>query len=294
MNFLAYSPYVFNTNLTWYSVIVLTGAIIAYLVSKYFYSKDPLSKEHPDLMETLFLIAFPCGLLGARIWYIVSELDYYLADPISMLKVWEGGLAIQGGVIGGILAGYLVLKFKGLSGSFRKLVDFIVPNILIAQSIGRWGNFFNQEVYGECIERTSVSWIPDFILDNMNGGRIYCRNGFVATPLFLYESLLTLLGFILISIVIRKLFTKKVDGELGAIYLVYYGLVRIIMEPLREESYIMRIFGNVSQSMLMSALFIALGIGVIIYLEINRKKLYKPNELKKETKGEAPNEQSAS
>lgn len=277
MNFLEYSSTVFNTNITWYSVIVLTGAIVAYLISKYFYKKDEMYKKYPDLLETLFLIAFPSGLLGARIWYIVSELDYYLANPISMIKVWEGGLAIQGGVIGGILAGYLVLKVKGLSPSFRKLVDFIVPNILIAQSIGRWGNFFNQEVYGDCISKESVSWIPDFILNNMNGGAIYCRSGYVATPLFLYESLLTLLGFILISIVIRKVFTKKVDGELGAMYLIYYGLIRIIMEPMRDESYIMRIFGNVSQSILMSALFIVAGIAVIIYLEINRKKLRAEN-----------------
>ena len=212
MNFLAYSSTVFNTNITWYSVIVLTGAIVAYLVSKYFYKKDDMSKKYPDLLETLFLIAFPCGLLGARIWYIVSELDYYLADPISMIKVWEGGLAIQGGVIGGILAGYIVLKVKGLTPSFRKLADMIVPNILIAQSIGRWGNFFNQEVYGDCISKDSVSWIPNFILKNMNGGAIYCRSGYVATPLFLYESLLTFLGFIVISVVIRKFFTKKVDG----------------------------------------------------------------------------------
>lgn len=267
MNFLAYSSTVFNTNITWYSVIVLTGAIVAYLISKYFYKKDKLYEKYPDLLETLFLIAFPCGLLGARIWYIFSELDYYLASPISMLKVWEGGLAIQGGVVGGILAGYLVLKAKGLTFSFRRLVDLIVPNILIAQSIGRWGNFFNQEVYGECISKDSVSWIPNFILKNMNGGDIYCRNGYVATPLFLYESLLTLLGFILISIVIRKIFTKRIDGELGAMYLIYYGVVRIIMEPMRTETYIMRIFGNLSQSMLMSGLFIIAGISVIVYLE---------------------------
>jgi phosphatidylglycerol:prolipoprotein diacylglycerol transferase len=230
-------------------------------------------------METLFLIAFPCGLLGARIWYIVSELDYYLADPISMIKVWEGGLAIQGGVVGGIIAGFIVLKAHHLELSFRRLVDVIVPNILIAQSIGRWGNFFNQEVYGECIPKSSVKWIPDFILNNMNGGRIYCRTGYVATPLFLYEAMLTLLGFILISIVIRKFYTKRVDGELGAMYLIYYGLVRIIMEPMREESYIMRIFGDVSQSMLMSLLFIIVGIGVIIYLEVNRKKLKNITEI---------------
>lgn len=275
MNFLVYSSTVINTNITWYSIFVLTGAIVAYLVSKYFYKKEELSKKYPDLLETLFLIVFPCGLLGARIWYIVSELDYYLADPISMLKVWEGGLAIQGGVLGGILAGYIVLKVKKVEISFRRMVDIVVPNILIAQSIGRWGNFFNQEVYGECVERSSISWIPDFILNNMNGGRIYCRSGYVATPLFLYEALLTLLGFILISIIIRKFYKKRVDGELGALYLLYYGTIRIIMEPLRSEEYIMRIFGNISMSIFMSAIFIIAGVAIIAYLEINRKKLMK-------------------
>ena len=273
MNLLAYSSTVFNTNISWYSVIVLTGAIVAYLFCKYFYKKDKLHETHPDLIDTLFLIAFPCGLIGARIWYVFSELEYYLQDPIRIIKVWEGGLAIQGGVIGGILAGYIVLKVKGLSHQFRRLVDIIVPNILIAQSIGRWGNFMNQEVYGECISKSSVSWIPNFILNNMNGGRIYCFEGEVATPLFLYESLLTLLGFVLISIVVRKFYSKKVDGELGAMYLIYYGLVRIIMEPLREEEYIMRIFGNISFSILTSALFIVIGIAIIVLLEIYRKKL---------------------
>lgn len=273
MSFLVYSSTVFNTNISWYSVIVLTGAIIAYLFCKYFYKKQAFSKKYPDLIDTLFLIAFPCGLLGARIWYIFSEMEYYLTDPIRMLKVWEGGLAIQGGVLGGILAGYITLKVKKIEIPFRTMADLIVPNILIAQSIGRWGNFFNQEVYGECITKDSVSWIPDFILNNMNGGRIYCFSDEVATPLFLYESLLTLGGFLFISIILRKLYTKRVDGELGALYLIYYGLVRIIMEPMREEEYIMRIFGNVSQSVLMSALFIIAGIVIIAYLEINRKKL---------------------
>ena len=272
MSFLAYSDTVFNTPITWYSVIVLVGAVVAYSISKYFYTKDELSKKYPDLMETLFLIAFPCGLLGARIWYIISELDYYLADPISMIQVWEGGLAIQGGVLGGILAGYFVLKYHKIQNHFTKLVDIIVPNILIAQSIGRWGNFFNQEVYGACISKDSVSWIPNFILNNMNGGKIYCRIGYVATPLFLYESLLTLFGFILISIVIRKFYKKRIDGELGAFYLIYYGVIRLIMEPMREETYIMRIFGNLSQSILMSILFILIGVGVIVYLEVKGRK----------------------
>jgi phosphatidylglycerol:prolipoprotein diacylglycerol transferase len=176
-------------------------------------------------------------------------------------------------VLGGILAGYLVLRYYKVEMHFRRLVDMIVPNILIAQCIGRWGNFFNQEVYGECIPKSNVSWIPDFILDNMNGGRIYCRTGYVATPLFLYEGILTLLGFILISIVIRKLYTKRVDGQLGAMYLIYYGAIRIIMEPMRNEAYIMKFFGDVSQSVFMSALFIIAGISIIAILEVYRKKL---------------------
>lgn len=282
MNFLAYSSTVFNTNISWYSVIVLTGALVAYILCKYFYKKQSYSKKYPDLIDTLFFIAFPVGLLGARVWYIFSELDYYLEYPIRMLKVWEGGLAIQGGVLAGILAGYITLKVKRVEIPFRTMVDLIVPNILISQSIGRWGNFFNQEVYGKCIEKESVSWIPDFVLNNMNGGRIYCFSNEVATPLFLYESLLTFLGFILISIVLRKLYTKRVDGELGALYLVYYGAVRIIMEPMREEQYIMRIFGNISQSILMSALFVIAGIGIIIYLEINRKKMMRTQPKKEQ------------
>ncbi len=280
MNFLAYSSTVFGTNITWYSVIVLTGAIVAYLVSKYFYKKDEAYKTYPDLLETLFLICFPAGLLGARIWYIFSELDYYLADPISMIKIWEGGIAIQGGVIGGVLAGLIVLKVKKVNITFRRMADIVVPNILIAQSIGRWGNFFNQEVYGACIPKENVSWIPNFILNNMNGGRIYCRVGYVATPLFLYESLLTLLGFILISIVIRKFYTKRADGELGCMYLVYYGIVRIIMEPMRDETYIMRIFGNMSMSIFMSAVFIVVGVGLFITLKVLQYKKKKEEIVK--------------
>lgn len=281
MDILAYSSNVFNTNITWYSIIVLTGAIVVYMFCKYFYKKEELHKTHPDLIDTLFFVGFPSGLIGARIWYIFSELDYYLADPIKMLKVWEGGLAIQGGVMGGVLAGFIYLKIKGLGFSFRRLVDVVVPNILIGQSIGRWGNFMNQEVYGKCILKSKVSWIPDFILNNMNGGRIYCLPGQVATPLFLYESLLTLLGFILISIIIRKLYTKRVFGELGAMYLIYYGIVRIILEPMREEEYIMRIFGSVSMSVLTSALFIVSGVAIIVILEIFRKKLIENKNIEK-------------
>jgi phosphatidylglycerol:prolipoprotein diacylglycerol transferase len=169
MNLLAISPYVFGTNLTWYSVFVLLGAIVTYIVTEYFYRKNEESKKCPDLILNTFLIAFPSGLAGARIWYILSELEYYLSDPISMLKVWEGGLAIQGGVLLGALVGiwyvtHMIRKY-GLNLKVTTIMDMAIPNILIAQVIGRWGNFFNREVYGACVDGESLWFLPKFIKD---------------------------------------------------------------------------------------------------------------------------------
>ena len=114
MNFLAISPYVFGSNLTWYSVFMLFGAIVTYIISDYLYKKEPDSKKCPDLMLNTLIVAFPSGLLGARIWYVLSEWDYYFNDPIEILKVWNGGLAIQGGVMLGVLVGvtYVVNKCR--------------------------------------------------------------------------------------------------------------------------------------------------------------------------------------
>ena len=278
MNLLAYSNLVFGTNISWYSVIVLTGAIVAYLFCKYFYKKDELYKTHPDLMETLFLVAFPCGLLGARIWYILSELDYYLADPISILKVWEGGLAIQGGVLLGAACGIWYanheLKKHDMKLSITLLMDMVIPNILIAQVCGRWGNFFNREVYGACVNQAYVdkNWwmLPEWLVENMRGGYsggvyIYCPNSEFAQPLFLYEGVLNFIGFILITVVIRILFKKRIDGTLSAFYLIWYGAIRAVLEGFRNEEFIMR-WGNLSQSLITSIAYIVLGIAFIISL----------------------------
>ncbi len=280
MNLLAISPYVFGTSLTWYSVFVLMGAIVTYIVTEYFYKKNEESKKCPDLILNTFLIAFPSGLLGARIWYILSELDYYLSDPISMLKVWEGGLAIQGGVVLGALVGiyYVTQKIRkhGLNLKVTTIMDMAIPNILIAQVIGRWGNFFNREVYGACVDGETLNFLPKFIKDYMRGGfvaeqYIACPYAQYAQPLFLYEGLLNLLGFILISIVIRKIFTKRVDGTLTAFYLIWYGTVRACLEPLRNERFIMR-WGNLSQSIITSIVFIILGAIYLIVLYLNNLK----------------------
>ena len=279
MNLLVISPYVFGTELTWYSVFILIGALTTYFLSAYFYKKESESKKCPDLVFDTFLVAFPMGLVGARIWYVLSEWDYYFNDPMAILRVWEGGLAIQGGVMLGIVCGvvYATWKMKkhGMTMSITHLMDLIVPNILIAQVIGRWGNFFNREVYGSCTSKESLWFLPSFVLNQMEGegfyfgnyakGPIACEVGQYAQPLFLYEGLLNLVGFILITFVLRKFFTNRIDGTLSAFYMVWYGTVRLCLEGLRNEEFIMR-WGNISQSILTSIAFIVIGVLSILLL----------------------------
>ena len=194
-------------------------------------------------MLNTFLIAFPAGLVGARLWYVLSEWDFYFKSPIEILKVWNGGLAIQGGVMLGVITGvsYVIYKCRmhGMSLKATRLMDIVIPNILIAQVIGRWGNFFNREVYGECVDRLYAlkNWwfLPNWLVDNMKGGvvegvYVSCPPSQYAQPLFLYEGVLNFIGFILISLVLRRLFTKRVDGTLAALYLVWYGAVRVSLE----------------------------------------------------------------
>lgn len=285
MDFMVISPYVFNTSLTWYSVFILMGALLTYFISNFLYKKEEESKKCPDLVFDTFLIAFPMGLVGARIWYVLSDWEYYSSDPISILRVWEGGLAIQGGVILGIVCGvtYAIHKMRkhGMNMSITRLMDLIIPNILIAQVIGRWGNFFNREVYGACTSKESLWFLPSFILDQMEGegfyfsnyakGPIACAVGEYAQPLFLYEGLLNLIGFILITVILRKYFNKRIDGTLSALYLVWYGVVRACLEGLRNESFIMR-WGNVSQSLVTSIAFVFAGIAMIALLYVNKYK----------------------
>ena len=285
MNFLEISPYVFEGgSLTWYSVFVLMGAILTLIISNFLYKRHPESEKCPDLVFNTFLVGFPMGLVGARLWFVLSELEYYLDNPISILKVWEGGLAIQGGVILGAACGiwyaWNTLKKHNMKLSITLLMDMIIPNILIAQVCGRWGNFFNREVYGACVNQAYAdkNWwmLPDWLIENMRGGfsggiYISCANSEFAQPLFLYEGLLNFLGFILITVILRMFFKKRVDGTLSAFYLIWYGAIRAVLEGFRNEEFIMR-WGNLSQSLITSIAYIVLGVGFIVALYLIQYK----------------------
>ena len=245
-----------NFHIYWYSVLIATGIIIGlYLLLKEA-SKQNISKD------TIIDIAFYTiiwGIIGARIYYVIFNIKPYLSNPLSILYVWEGGLAIYGGIIGGLIT--LIYQAKKKNIALGKLTDMIVPSLILAQAIGRWGNFFNQEAHGGIVSLEFLKniHIPNFIIKGMY------INGNYYHPTFLYESLWCLLGFILL-VIIRRLLKNSKDGTLTFIYLIWYGIGRFFIEGLRTDSLYLGIF-RISQ--IVSIVIIIIGIIGLIY---NKRK----------------------
>ena len=176
-------------SIKWYAVLILAGAYLAYYLS---YRNLKKMGYKSDLTDDLFFGALLSGVIGARLWFVVFfDLNYYLTRPLEILMTWQGGLAIQGGLFGGVLFGLWFLKRK--KADFIRVADAIVPNILVAQAIGRWGNFLNQEAYGRVVEESFYSGWPQLIKDQM------FIAGQFREPTFLYESVLNIVGFLLIT-----------------------------------------------------------------------------------------------
>ena len=245
-----------NFHIYWYSVLIATGIIIGlYLLMKEA-SKQNISKD------TIIDIAFYTiiwGIIGARIYYVIFNIKPYLSNPLSILYVWEGGLAIYGGIIGGLIT--LAYQTKKKNIALGKLTDMIVPSLILAQAIGRWGNFFNQEAHGGIVtlEFLKKIHIPNFIIKGMY------INGNYYHPTFFYESLWCLLGFILL-VIIRRLLKNSKDGTLTFIYLIWYGVGRFFIEGLRTDSLYLGMF-RISQ--IVSIVIIIIGIIGLIY---NKRK----------------------
>lgn len=214
-------------SIKWYAVIILTGAFITYSISKHNFKQ----KGYPlTLLENLFFGCLLTGVLGARLWYILFEdLGAYLTNPIRILSFQEGGLAIHGGLICGALFGYYYLKKKGYT--FMILADEIVYTILVAQAVGRYGNFMNQEAYGPIVSESFFNYLPAFIKDGM------FIDGAYRMPMFFLESTGNLIGFLLIHFILRKQKNYK-NGDSFYAYLIWYGLVRFFVEIFRTDALI--------------------------------------------------------
>ena len=207
-----------------------------------------------DLYDTI-LWAIPLGIIGARLYYVLFSLDYYLANPGKILAVWEGGLAIYGGIIAGVLVVYFVCRHKKMR--VAAMLDLVITGVILGQIIGRWGNFFNREAFGR--ETT-----------------VFCRMGLTAPdgttvyvhPTFLYESLWNLALFVFLWIFIRK-GKRKYNGQIMLIYLLVYGIGRALIEGLRTDSLYIGGTG-IRVSQLLSAL---LALFAAVLLAVNGRRV---------------------
>lgn len=241
----------------WYAVFILTGALVAYG----FIRNNLKKKGYPlQMAEDLFLGCLLIGILGARLWYVAFSNDpSYLQNPASILNFQEGGLAIHGGLIFGALFAYIYIKRKRYD--FISMADEILYTVLIAQAIGRWGNFINKEAFGPAIDGSSLNFLPGFIKEGM------MINGQYHMPMFLIESTLNLIGFVLIHFVLRR-FTKTKRGDLSYAYLMWYGVVRFFVEIFRTDALLVG-NGGLKIAQIISLIFIA--VGLLGYLGVFRK-----------------------
>lgn len=262
MNRVAFN--IFGFNVYYYSLCILLGVIVAYILITREGKKQGLTKEFTsDLIFYTLII----GILGARVYYCVFNLDYYLANPSEILKIYNGGLAIHGGVIAGLIFVYFYTKKKNVS--FIKILDIVAPAVIIAQSFGRWGNFFNQEAHGEITTYQNLKnmHIPEFIINGMHiEGKYYY-------PTFFFESIWCLIGFIILMIA-RKNKNLRKGFQIG-FYFIWYGIGRFFIEALRTDSLM---FFGLKIAQIVS--LIGIIIGIIIIVTNRNKKYYNEMEVK--------------
>ena len=235
----------------WYGIIIAFGIYLATTLA----DREATRKGYrKDFIIDLVFWAVPLGFVGARLYYILFEWQYYLANPAEIIQIWHGGIAIYGGVIAGAATVYWFTKKEKVS--FALLLDILAPVVLLAQSIGRWGNFTNQEAHGEVTTRAFLEGLhlPNFIIEQMH------INGAYYQPTFLYESLWSFIG-VLILFYLRRRKGVKV-GEIAAGYLIWYSFGRFFIEGMRTDSLWM--FNVIRISQLVSIVLFLLGIGLII------------------------------
>ena len=265
-----------NPNIAFYALCILSGAILVYFLCDHYMYKE--YGEHGSL-ESTFFVAFPAGIVGGRLWYVVCnwEKDFANGPFWKVFAVWEGGLTILGGAIMGIVVGAAWYIWRHKGKSIWVAADIIVPTILIAQAIGRWGNFFNCEVHGLAVSMDNWKWLPEIIWRNAqfsstNADLVGTDKMYV--PLFFIEACSNMLGYFVLAHVFGKALRKHTElGDLLFGYVIWYGLTRVLMEPLRIGDYQMG--NNGYWSWVWSMIFVLAGSMAIVVNHIVRHILRK-------------------
>ena len=236
---------IFGIDVMWYGILMALGMIIGTLLA--IKEGKRVGIKEDDILD-LAIVAIPSGLIGARLYYVIFNWDYYSQNISQILNFRGGGMAIHGALIGGILAGYLFSRYKKMS--FFKLADTVIIGVPLAQAIGRWGNFINQEAHGG---PTNLPW---GIM--VNGEKVH--------PTFLYESIWNIGIFIFLWIFRKK---KQYEGELIVLYTILYSLGRFFIEGLRTDSLMI---GPFRMAQVISLVGVIGGIIVHIYLSKKSKQ----------------------
>ncbi len=232
-------------DIRWYGILIGVAFLLATYIS---YLRAPkFGIVQDDILDlTIFLI--PCSIIGARAYYVIFSYDNYRGNFIQMLNLRAGGLAIHGGIIAGVIVSYIVAKRKKIK--FSNLADLIMPQVALAQAIGRWGNFFNSEAHGG---PTNLPWAI-----TVYGEKVH--------PTFLYESIWCFFIFILLIFLSNKI---KFNGQIALLYAMLYSFERFWVEGLRTDSLMI---GKFRQAQVLSLVVFILALSAYIYQVRKYKK----------------------
>lgn len=257
---------IFGWPIQWYGIIIGIAMIVAYWLIQRESQKQGLDSEH---VSDIIFWAILFGFIGARIYYVIFQWEYYQQHPEDIIKIWQGGIAVYGGVIAGALTTYVLAKRYKIP--VFQMTDIAAPALLIAQAIGRWGNFINQEAHGGQVSRQFLEQLhlPKWLIDQMFISGNYYH------PTFLYESLWNFLGAIVMLVARRKIRGLK-PGQLTAGYFIWYGLGRAWIEGLRTDSLYL---GTVRVSQVLSIILVIVGMGVMYWIN-QKSKTSKNTSLK--------------
>lgn len=254
-------------HIAFYGIVILLGALMCLFLS----DQRMYRRYHKHgLLEMIFIVAFPAGILGARVWYVVGNWSREFAhrEFYHVFEIWNGGLTILGGAFFGILVGALMAKHSKKGIDARWAVDEVVPTVLIGQAIGRWGNFFNNEVYGRAVSVDYFRWLPTWLVEQMHistssSSSLTAGPGMIYVPLFLIESVLSIIGYFFIQYVVGVLLKKWTSkGDRVGCYFLWYGLVRFILEPFRDSNFNMGT--DNAWSICNSLIYVLIGVIIIV------------------------------
>lgn len=244
----------------WYSFLLFLAFLIGGTIAIREAKKWKITE---NFMINMFFYLIVFSMIGARLYYVVFNLDNY-NNILSVFKVWEGGLAIHGGIIFGVLV--LIIYSKKYKVDTIRLFDILGVSLILGQAIGRWGNFINKEAYGVAtsLEKLQNFHLPQFIIDGMY------INGIYYTPTFLMESIWCLIGFIVLLIYRNRKYTKI--GQTFSLYMIWYGFGRFFIEWLRTDSLML---GEFKVAQIVSVIMV-LG-GIILFRSIGKGSIFTNN-----------------